>query len=158
MTKSILKALLLAATFVGASSAFAKAPLQLDSSIFVEREQTKADGSKAVTLAKPTKVIPGDSLVFVVEYKNVGDKPAADFVVTNPMPRAVRFAGSADGLEVVSVDGGKSWGFLSTLKVAKPDGTQRAATFADVTHVKWNLKQTLAPGQGGKLVFRGVVK
>ena len=158
MTKSILKAFLVAAALVSGSSAFAKAPLQLASDIFVEREQTKADGSKAVTLAKPTTVIPGDSLVFVVEYKNVGDKPAADFVVTNPMPRAVRFAGSADGLEVVSVDGGKSWGFLGTLKVTKPDGTQRAASFADVTHVKWNLKQTLAPGQGGKLVFRGVVK
>ena len=158
MTKSIFKSVLIAAAFLSGSSAFAKAPLQLASDIFVEREQTKAAGSKAVTLAKPTTVIPGDSLVFVVEYKNVGDKPATDFVVTNPMPRAVRFAGSSDGLEVVSVDGGKSWGFLSTLKMAKPDGTQRAATLADVTHVKWNLKQTLAPGQGGKLVFRGVVK
>jgi hypothetical protein len=63
-----------------------------------------------------------------------------------------------DGTEVVSVNGGKSWGVMSQLKVAKPDGTFRQALPADVTHLKWNMNQTLAAGSAGKLVFRGVVR
>ncbi len=158
MIKTFIKTAFFAAALMGGSAAIAKAPLQLDSDIFVERQETRADGKKAVVLAQPTTVLPGDNLVFVVKYKNVGDSPASDFSVTNPMPRAVRYAGSSDGQEVVSVDGGKSWGNLATTKVTNADGTQRAANFADVTHIKWILKQTLAPGEGGKLIFRGVVK
>ncbi|HMU22191.1 MAG TPA: hypothetical protein PKC48_07870, partial [Sphingorhabdus sp.] len=60
--------------------------------------------------------------------------------------------------EVVSVDGGKSWGVMSQLNVARPDGPFRPAFPADVTHLKWNMNQTLAAGSAGKLVFRGVVR
>jgi uncharacterized repeat protein (TIGR01451 family) len=134
------------------------APLQVNSDVFVERERKRADGSVATVLEEPKTVLPGDQLVFVVRYKNAGAQPASNFVVTNPIPNAVAFSNTADGTEVVSVDGGKSWGFLSQLKVAKADGASRAALPGDVTHIKWNLNQTLAAGSAGKLVFRGVVR
>jgi len=38
----------------GASSAFAATPLQLTSDVYVERQIERADGSKKVTLEKPT--------------------------------------------------------------------------------------------------------
>lgn len=159
MIKAIFKGLIVATAILGGSAVAAQAaPLQLDSDIFVERQKRSEDGSVSVILAEPKTVVPGDSLVFVVKYKNVGAEAASDFAVTNPMPKAVRYAGSANGLELASVDGGKTYGFLSALKVKNADGTDRAASYADVTHIKWNLKQILAPGQGGKLVFRGVVK
>jgi hypothetical protein len=37
-------------------------------------------------------------------------------------------------------------------------GSFRTALPSDVTHIKWNLNQTLAAGSAGKLVFRGVVR
>ncbi len=134
------------------------APLELASDVFVEREQKRPDGSVATILEEPKLVVPGDQLVFVVRYKNVGAQPASKFTVTNPIPRAVAFSGTADGTEIVSIDGGKNWGFLSQLKVGKADGTFRPALPGDVTHVKWNLNQTLAAGSAGKHVFRGVVR
>jgi uncharacterized repeat protein (TIGR01451 family) len=145
------------AALTAAMPAFA-APLELASSVFVERAQKRADGSIATVLEEPKLVVPGDQLVFVVRYKNVGAQPASKFTVTNPIPRAVAFSGTADGTEMVSVDGGKNWGFLSQLKVAKADGTLRTALPADVTHIKWNLSQTLAAGAESKLIFRGVVR
>lgn len=156
--KMLITAIAAAAVLLGNSPALASSPLQLSSDIYVERTKVDGKGRKAVTLEEPKMVLPGDNLVFVVKYRNVSAAKATDFTVTNPMPNAVRFAGSANGQEVVSVDGGNSWGFLSQLRVKRADGVSRAASMADVTHVKWNLKQTLAPGQGGKLVFRGVVK
>lgn len=134
------------------------APLELASDVFVEREQKRPDGSVATILEEPKLVLPGDQLVFVVRYKNVGAQPASKFTVTNPIPRAVAFSGTADGTEIVSIDGGKNWGLLTQLKVSKADGTVRPALPGDVTHVKWNLNQTLAAGSAGKLVFRGVVR
>ena len=152
--KKIFVALL---TLASSAPVFA-APLELASDVFVEREHKRPDGSVATILEEPKLVLPGDQLVFVVRYKNVGAQPASKFSVTNPITRAVAFSGTADGTETVSIDGGKSWGFLSQMKVSKADGTTRPALPGDVTHVKWNLNQTLAAGSAGKLVFRGVVR
>jgi uncharacterized repeat protein (TIGR01451 family) len=151
------KILAIALGLISTAPAFAS-PLELASEVFVERAQKRADGSVAKILEAPKLVVPGDQLVFVVRYKNASAQPASKLSVTNPIPRAVAFSGTADGTEVVSVDGGKNWGFLPQLKVGKADGTFRPALPADVTHVKWNLNQTLAAGSAGKLVFRGVVR
>jgi uncharacterized repeat protein (TIGR01451 family) len=146
------------AAVAGSSSVLAATPLELKSDVFVERQVVRSDGSNSVVLEKPNMVTPGDNLVFVVRYKNIGGLTASNFVVTNPLPAAVAFNGTSDGLEVVLIDGGKSWGILGALRVAKADGTTRSAAFTDVTHVKWNLNQPLTAGAEGKLIFRGIVK
>ena len=96
--------------------------------------------------------------MFVVNYRNVGSAPATDFSVTNPLPKAVAFEGTSDGTEIVSVDGGKSWGPLSSLSYQSENGGIRPALMTDVTHVKWKFNRSLSAGSGGKLVFRGTVK
>jgi uncharacterized repeat protein (TIGR01451 family) len=158
MKYKLAKALPLLASLVSGVAAFAATPLQLSSDVFVERQVERADGSKSVVLEPPHIVTPGDNLVFVVKYRNAGTTTASNFVVTNPLPAAVAFNGTSDGLEVVSVDGGKSWGILGTLRVAKADGSTRPAQRTDVTHLKWNLNQPLTAGAEGKLIFRGIVK
>lgn len=78
-------------------------------------------------------------------------------MVTNPLPSAVALASdSASGTEV-SVDGGKTWGQLGSLKVAGTEGTPRAATAADVTHVRWIIP-SIAPGASGEVQYHGIVR
>jgi uncharacterized repeat protein (TIGR01451 family) len=103
-------------------------------------------------------VTPGDKLVFLLSYRNGGASPATGFVVTNPIPSAVAFAGGESDGATVSVDGGKSWGILATLRIANADGTSRPAAPEDVTHIRWSFGQPIAPGRAGQLSFRGVVK
>lgn len=158
MIKAIIGSAAVVASLFGAVAVYAATPLQLSSDVFVERQIERGDGTKTVVLEKPSMVTPGDNLVFVVKYKNVGNSTASNFVVTNPLPSAVMFNGTSDGLEVVSIDGGKNWGVLSNLRVSKADGTARPAQRSDVTHIKWNLNQPLTAGAEGKLIFRGVVK
>ncbi|HEV7233354.1 MAG TPA: hypothetical protein VGN36_03840 [Sphingorhabdus sp.] len=136
----------------------AATPLQLSSDVFVERQVVRADGSRTVVLEEPNLVLPGDNLVFVVKYRNAGRATASNFVVTNPLPAAVAFNGTSDGLETVSIDGGNNWGVLGALRVKQADGSVRAAQRGDVTHIKWNLNQPLTAGAEGKLIFRGIVK
>ena len=108
-------------------------------------------------LEEPRLVTPGDKLVFELSYRNQGAQPATGFVITDPIPSAVTFAGSTSPGAIYSVDGGRTWGPLAALRVATADGRGRPATAADVTTVRWSFP-AIPAGAGGKVSFRGVVK
>lgn len=138
--------------------AFAANQVALDNSVFVERVMTDAAGKQRVLLEEPKVVVPGDRLVFVLNYRNAGAQPADSFVITNPLPSAVRFADAGDTRPLVSVDGGHAWGELGDLTILQADGTRRTAQPADVTHIRWAFQKPIPAGATGKLMFRGVVK
>jgi uncharacterized repeat protein (TIGR01451 family) len=158
MIKPIFTSATMLLASLAATAAMAASPVQLSSEIFVEKMQKRADGSSAVTLLAPKLIVPGDQLVFVVRYKNVGAQAATGFTVTNPLPKAVAFSGTSDGNEIVSIDGGQNWGKLSQLSIKQAGGKARPALMTDVTHLKWNMNQPLTAGAEGKLIFRGVVR
>ena len=139
-------------------AAMAAGSVALTSAVFVEKTETGKDGLKRIILQEPALVTPGDRLVFILSYRNEGPAPAANLVVTNPVPPAVAYQGANDGVAEVSVDGGRSWGALSRLFVREPGGQQRGARAEDVTHIRWALKQGVPAGAQGKLSFRGIVR
>lgn len=143
---------------LAATPALAAENVTLKSDVFVQRQVKDAAGKTRIVLAPPAMVTPGDKLVFVLNYKNEGDRPATRFTVTNPIPGAVIYANQASAGELVSADGGRNWGPLGVLKVKTANGAMRPAQAADVTHVKWTLSQPIAAGQSGKLQFQGVVR
>lgn len=145
------------AALAAPAAAHAGNDVALTSAVFVEKT-IEAQGRAKVVLEEPKLVVPGDKLVFVLSYTNRGVAPATDFVVTNPMPGAVAFQSTPDQAAVVSIDGGKAWGPLASLKVKESDGTVRGARPEDVTHVRWTFAKAIPAGQGGKLSFRGVVR
>jgi uncharacterized repeat protein (TIGR01451 family) len=153
-----MKILFFLLALVAPAAAMAADQVTLDSQILVEREIRNADGTSKTILEPTEVVVPGDRLLFVVSYKNVGAEAAADFVVTNPLPPAVAYTGSEGEEPTVSVDGGSSWGQLANLSITQADGTARAALPGDVTHVRWAFNSTIPAGGTGKLSFRGVVK
>ena len=132
--------------------------VSLTSKVLVERVKPGADGKPVTVREEPGVVTPGDRLVVVLSYRNRGAEPATGFTLTNPIPESVAFTGTDDSSASVSVDGGKSWGALQSLKVAAADGTSRPATAADVTHIRWSFGKPIAAGTGGELSFRGVVE
>lgn len=140
------------------AAAVAQNTVTLKSSVFVARSLTDAQGKKTNQLFPPERVLPGEALVVMLEYKNNGAKPAANFVINNPIPNAVSFTGVEQPWAVVSVDGGKTYGPLATLKVAKTDGSLRPALPGDVTHVRWKFAQPIPPAATGKVAFYGTVK
>lgn len=158
MKKLMINVLTPIIALASSGAAFAASPVELSSDVFIERQKQRADGTVAKVLEEPKMVTPGDNLVFVVKFKNTGAKAAEKFVVTNPLPKAVAFNGTSDGMEMVSIDGGKSWGFLSQLRIGDTQGRARPALMADVTHIRWNLNQSLPAGSEGKLIFRGIVR
>lgn len=152
-----MRALLFVIAMLVPGIALAANNVTLSSAVFLEKTVADSSGRARITLEAPTVVTPGDRLVFILNYRNAGNVPASDFIVTNPLPAAVAYLGSGDSAQV-STDGGRSWGTLPTLKIRETDGRWRSARPEDVTHVRWALKQTIAAGAQGKLSFRGVVR
>ena len=153
-----MKLLLAFLALLAPAAASASAGVTLQSEVFVERTATDAAGKQKTTLEPPKVVTPGDKLLFVITYRNGAAAPASGFVLTNPLPAAVAFAGTEASGADLSVDGGKKWGALDALRIANADGTSRPAAPADVTHIRWRFGQAIPAGQGGKLSFRGTVR
>lgn len=132
-------------------------PISLTGDVKAVKVVTGADGKESTELVEPSTIVPGDRLVFGTGYVNKGSDVVTNFVVTNPLPAAVRLAPDADPALEVSVDGGKSFGVLSALTIANSDGTTRPATHADVTHVRWVLA-SIAPGASGRLTYPAIIR
>jgi len=163
-----------------AQAAPAAQSVKLSSKAMVERIEKAADGSDLAVLKTPDDVIivPGDTIVFTISYVNSSAEPATGFRATNPMPGAIRFVEAAEDWAVVSADGGKTFGKLGELTIterieepavydddtgakisdARSQDVTRNATHADVTHVRWNFADAIAPGNSGSVSYRGVVK
>ena len=138
-----------------AAPAEAAEPVAVANQVYVERE-VDGDEGRGRVLEPASSLRRGDRLVYVVSWKAAGSR-AERFTITNPLPRAVAYQRSAHGRELVSVDGGRSWGKLEDLRVR--DGKRlRDATPEDVTHIRWHVPAQLAMMGKGQLTWSGIVR
>ncbi len=122
-------------------------------------------GAKVKKLAPPEKMVPGDEVVYTVSYNNKTGKPAEKVLITNPVPKYTRYKdGSATGDNTditFSADGGKTFAtpdkLIVTIKDKSGKDITRPAAAAEYTHIRWTLKQNVAPGQAGSVRFRAVI-
>ena len=159
-------ALATAAFAVGANAQSpAGGGVQLVNAAHKEVEVEEA-GRKVRKLVEPGKMVPGDEVVYTISYVNKGSRPAERVVVVNPLPQHTKFrAGSVEGASTeiaYSADGGKTYAAPDRLTVATRDakGTPatRPAVAADITHIRWTLKEPLPPGASGQVRFRAVIE
>jgi hypothetical protein len=126
--------------------------------IMVERTVTDGSGRQHAVLEETADAAPGEHLVFQFDYRNARPTVANTFVITNPIPDQLVYAGTDSPGEQVSVDGGRTYGSLADLKVADADGMERSARPRDVTHVRWVINRAMPTGTGGQLSFRAVMR
>lgn len=136
------------ASLAAALPAAANPAVALDSAVFVERG-TPATGKM---LEPASRLSRGDRVVYIVNWSRMGGT-GGSFTVTNPLPRSVAYQGSANGDEQVSVDGGRNWGKLGTLRIAG-----RLATAEDVTHVRWQVDHRRAALGSGRIAYSAIVR
>ena len=160
MMKMVFKrsALALAAMLTATNPAFAQErAVTLTGDVLLERTVVDDSGAQTTERVAPETIVPGDRLVFTTTYVNKGAEAVTDFVVTSPLPDAVRLAPDAADNLVVSVDSGSTFGALDTLTLADPDGAVRPATHDDVTHIRWTLA-SLAAGAEGTLEYPAIIR
>jgi hypothetical protein len=125
--------------------------------IAVEKVVPAGPGKTRTVLVAAKSGPPGSRLVFSTSWRNQSKLVIRGIVLNSPALANVVFDGLLTPGEV-SVDGGKSWGALTTLKVRTANGTARPAQSADVTNVRLVVPGAAAPGSSGKLSYRVIVK
>lgn len=145
---------------VGVQPVAAQGTGSLTSKIELEKSTPSADGqSPKKTYVAPDVVVPGDRIRVALTFTNNGTAPAAGVNLVNPIPDGLMFDDTADTAGFgVSTDGGKTFGTLASLAIAVDGGAPRAATAADVTHVRWLWPDAIGPGQSRSVAFFGRVR
>jgi len=160
MMKSIVIAMLLLAI---ATTAVAQDQGHLNVRTVVQKEQVSVDeaGEAKTELVAADTVVPGEKVVYTITFRNIGDEPADNVIITNPISGDLLYVdGSAfgPGTDIqFSIDGGKTFANPSELAVTE-DGVTRSAVAADFTHVRWVMQQELAVGAQGTARFSAILE
>jgi hypothetical protein len=126
-----------------ATAAAAQGAVNIDRSVYVERT---SGGTRALEPAGTLRA--GDKVVLVMEWR-AGDARRG-FTVQSAVPRDLAFQRAGSDTVEVSIDGGRSWGRLASLRVG-----ERIASVEDVTHLRWRVP---AGAGRGLLTYSAVVR
>lgn len=127
--------------------AAAQPAIATDSAVYVERAQN----GNVRSLEPASRLNRGDRIVTIVSWYRMGGD--GGFTITNPLPRAIAYQGSARDDQEVSVDGGRTWGRLGELRIGN-----RLATPEDVTHMRWRIPADSAARGQGRIAYSGIVR
>ncbi len=114
------------------------------------REEVQLPQRPAFVRYQPaTAITQGQTVFYTVRMRNATPAPIRDAVTVQRIPsNTVYVLGSASGpaAEIsFSIDGGQTFSSESQLRVVEPTGARRP-TAREYTHVRWRLRNALAPG------------
>lgn len=133
----------------------------------VRVEVPAPDNRRIARLVPATMLQQGQEIFYTVRIRNSGNVPARDVEVVQRIPENTTYvadSAAGPGAEVsVSADGGATFGKEGRLTVTEqptPVHTPltRPATPQDYTHVRWRLRNPLAPGAVALARFRAVFR
>ena len=157
---TFMKPAALAAGFLAFAAQAQQGSLELKNEVLREiTTPASATAAAKTDIVPAATVLPGDEVIYRLSYRNRGSQPADKVVLNSPVPEALAFR-QAYGLNAaaeVSVDG-KAFGALETLTVLGADGKTRPASPGDVKALRWQIKNSIAPGESGSVSFRAAVK
>lgn len=159
MTSSRLALALAALSATMPLGATAAAQVTAEQTVMREVVEVDATGREVVRLEAADQVTPGEKIAYLLRYRNEGANAAEALSLVMPVPAEVALVGGSaagEGEMAYSVDGGQAWGALGALTVEE-DGGRRAATPADVTHIRW-LVASLPQGGKGEVSYRAVLR
>ena len=155
--------ILMSVIFLGLSfGALAEEEGSIDVHTVVQKEEVvvNENGESENRLVAVESVIPGERVFYTITFTNVGDEPAENVVITNPIATELTYVeGSAfgPGMDVqFSVDGGATFAVAAELTVIE-NGETRAAGPEDFTHIRWVMQGELNTGSQGTARFAAVL-
>ena len=121
-----------------------------------------AEVEQSSKLVAADRVVSGDAVLYTLEVRNTAPTSLPRPTVTYPIPEHMTYTPDSavgPGTDVTySVDAGRSFDTPENLKIQEPGGQVRAATAADYTHIRWQLKNALKGNSVAFVRFRARVK
>jgi uncharacterized repeat protein (TIGR01451 family) len=150
-------AALFAAGFL--SCAAAQEPVEIQTELVAEvRENVSTTPGREVYRFVPARLLEqGQVVYYTVRITNQTTVPLRNVAVIQPVPaNTVYIADSASGPGAAvsfSTDGGQTFAPADAL-TTELDGTKQPARPAQYTHIRWQLRNALAPGATALARFR----
>jgi uncharacterized repeat protein (TIGR01451 family) len=145
--------LIVAGLIIGPSCLAAPDPISIKSIAEVE-QSSQSQGRETSKLIPADRVVSGDTVIYTLEVRNTAPTSLRHPVVIYAVPEHMTYlpeSAVGPGTEVTySIDAGRSFDAPENLKVQEPGGQLRAATAADYTHIRWQLKNAL---KGNSVAF-----
>jgi uncharacterized repeat protein (TIGR01451 family) len=146
-------------TLIAPAIAFADPNIQLDMEVS-KQVIVEENGQEVTRWVDASDVEPGQKLRYTVRYINVGDEPATDVRIENPVPELTVYlsdSASGQGSSIVfSADGGETYEPPEQVTYEVTvfgGGTDRRKANADrFTNIRWQIEE-IAPGSTGEVSF-----
>jgi uncharacterized repeat protein (TIGR01451 family) len=166
LTRHPLKKLRTFMMFVVAISACTQVTAQDNNDVETEliaevRVEFTSGPHKGVARFVPANVLSqGEVVYYTVRIKNPTSEYLRDVSVTQRIPVNTVYvpdSASGPGAEVLfSIDGGVTFAAEEALKSIGEDGVAQRASEDEYTHIRWRMKNALAPGAVALARFRAV--
>jgi hypothetical protein len=109
-----------------------------------------------------TTLSQGELVYYTVRIRNPTSEYLRDVTVVQPVPVNTMYAehsASGPGADIqFSADGGLTFAAEDRLLITDSGGVQRTATPSDFTHIRWRLRNALAPGAVALARFQAVFR
>jgi uncharacterized repeat protein (TIGR01451 family) len=152
----IFGAVMTGAATVGLQCLAASDPISIKAIAEVEQ----AHGRETKLIAAD-RVVSGDKVIYTLEVRNTAPTSVPRPVVIYAVPEHMTYTPDSavgPGVEVTYSVDGRSFDTPENLRIQEPSGETRAATAADYTHIRWQLKNSLKANSIAFVRFRARVK
>jgi uncharacterized repeat protein (TIGR01451 family) len=155
------KWLIAAGLIIGPTCLAAPDPISIKAIAEVEHS-SQSQGRETTKLIPADRVVSGDTVIYTLEVRNTAPTSVPRPVVTYAVPEHMTYmpeSAVGPGTEVTySIDAGRSFDAPESLRIQDPGGQARAATAADYTHIRWQLKNALKGNSVAFVRFRARMK
>jgi uncharacterized repeat protein (TIGR01451 family) len=127
------------------------------------RVESPAGSGSAVRYFVPATVLEqGREVFYTVRIRNPGTQPAQNVEVVQRVPQNTSYvarSAAGPGAEIMlSADGGRTFASERELIYTDLAGLTRPAKAQDCTHIRWRLRNSLAPGAVALARFRATFR
>ena len=131
--------------------------------VIAEVAHSSQNSGREITKLVPAEhVVSGDTIIYTLEVRNTASIPVPRPTVTYRVPEHTTYTPDSavgPGAEVsYSVDAGHNFDAPDKLRIQEPGGQLRAATAADYSHIRWQLKNPLKGNSVAFVRFRAQAK
>ena len=143
-------------------AATAQSSQVLEVELHAERLEVVIDesGSQARRLVAVTQFLPGEEVIYTVQFTNITESVQEHVSIVQPLPEYMVYVpGSAvgPGTDVsFSIDGGANFSAADELAAEDENGMPVVVESKPYTHIRWSMRKNLAPGATGYARFRAV--
>jgi len=127
----------------------------------MEVREKNEKGEEVIRRVPAARVLPGDTMIYTIQYKVIGADPVDDVVINNPVPENMEYVqGTAMGRDAditFSIDQ-KVYDKPERLIAMDPNGIERRALPSEYKDIQWRIKRSIMPGETGYVSFRARLK